>query len=251
MDQNELSDTGISSQSNRYYYLFIKKTFKFLLPVSLVSFLLSYVTGFSFFFAYNFHFSALVFPLFARALERKYMFLVCNGILAFLGKTFKFYSSSLSVPDFNDHDESTRSTTEAREEKPVSESTLFAGQEDEIHACPDKTEVNAAEEKLKLQENGNEHVSVSFTSEIDQGTQAGGLMIDNEDLDLIEEEEEEIPLDEEDMEEGGGLLCASASEEEVGVNINTEELNRKFEEFIRKMKEEIRIQAQQPQLVTV
>nr|XP_027089500.1 uncharacterized protein LOC113710597 [Coffea arabica] len=242
MDQNELSDIGISSQSNRYY-LFMKKTFKFLVPVSLVSFLLSYVTGFSFFFAYNFHFSALVFPLFARALERKYMFLICNGILAFLGKTFKFYSSSLSVPDFNDHDESTR--------KPVSESTLFAGQEDEIHACPDKTEVNAAEEKLKLQENGNEHVRVSFTSEIDQGTQAGGLMIDNEDLDLIEEEEEEVPLDEEDMEEGGGLLCASASEEEVGVNINTEELNRKFEEFIRKMKEEIRIQAQQPQLVTV
>lgn len=243
MDQDELYEIEISSHSNRYH-LFIKKTVKFLVPVSLVSFLLSYVTGFSFFFAYDFHFSALVFPLFAHALDRKYMFLICNGILAFLVKTLKFSSSSLSGPDFNDHDEFTRSTAQVSEEKLLSESTLLAGDDDEIHACPDKTAVvHAAEDKMKLREKGNEHVSVSFTSEIDQGMQAGRLMIDDQDLDMIEEEE--------DMEEGGGLLCASAADqEEVGVNINTEELNQKFEEFIRKVKEEIRIQAQQPQLVT-
>nr|XP_016472801.1 PREDICTED: uncharacterized protein LOC107794786 [Nicotiana tabacum] len=76
------------------YKELIKKTLQFLVLVSLISFLLSYTYGFSFFFTYNFHFSALVFPLFAHVFDRKYMFLLCNGILAFLAKNLSCSSSS-------------------------------------------------------------------------------------------------------------------------------------------------------------
>lgn len=58
----------------------------------------------------------------------------------------------------------------------------------------------------------------------------------------IEEEEEETRIfAEEDVEAGNGMLMSSTS---------TEELNKKFEDFIRRMKEELRIEAQrQPIMV--
>ncbi|KAL3519281.1 hypothetical protein ACH5RR_017430 [Cinchona calisaya] len=156
------------------------------------------------------------------------MFLICNGILAFLVKTLNFNSShSLSFPD---HDNSIKADTDEDN---------YANMASE---SPQKTAIIAEEEKedrVEMQEKGNQEL---------KGRQpaAGGLIISNEDLlDMIEEEEEE-----EEVEEGGGnggLLggASAAQEEEESVNINTEELNKKIEEFIRKMKEEIRIQAHQ------
>ncbi|KAL3521827.1 hypothetical protein ACH5RR_014661 [Cinchona calisaya] len=247
MDENALSNykIEISSKSNnsKKYYLSMKKTLQFLVPISLVSFLVSYTWGFSFILSYNFHFSTLVFPFFAQALERKYMFLIFNGILAFLVKTLNFNSSSssLSLSNFNDNEDS---------EKPFSESTpenvavLAEGDDDDdddqegevYYAAADYQKNELAEEDNQellegIEENEEEVINVPLNGEI------------TEYVEMLDDEEEE---------EDGGLIGASAAEDGINeVNVNTEELNKKFEEFIRKMKEELRIQALQPQLVTV
>lgn len=76
-------------------------------------------------------------------------------------------------------------------------------------------------------------------------------------LDTAEDERESDVLISEDTDgeedggiEGWGPVGASPAEEENTLDLNTEELNRKIEAFIRKMKEEIRIEAQQ-QLIAV
>ncbi|GFY90674.1 hypothetical protein Acr_07g0008710 [Actinidia rufa] len=70
----------------------------------------------------------------------------------------------------------------------------------------------------------------------------------NEVNDVITENE---VIDEEELEESWRLLPPSTAAP-VGneVNVSTDELNRKFDEFIRKMKEEIRI-GDQRQLIDV
>ncbi|KAH6787748.1 hypothetical protein C2S52_007300 [Perilla frutescens var. hirtella] len=62
----------------------------------------------------------------------------------------------------------------------------------------------------------------------------------------VEEEEEE-----EEHQENKGEQGTSTVEEVSDANVSTEELNQKIEEFIKKMKEEIRIEAQQQPLITV
>ncbi|XP_009766403.1 uncharacterized protein [Nicotiana sylvestris] len=95
-DYNYGSQTIETAKKPNIYNELIKKTLQFLVLVSLIFFLLYYTYGFSFFFTYNFHFSALVFPLFAHGFDRKYMFLLCNAILAFLAKNLSCTSSSSS-----------------------------------------------------------------------------------------------------------------------------------------------------------
>ncbi|KAL1320398.1 hypothetical protein HN51_065121 [Arachis hypogaea] len=102
---------------------------------------------------------------FTHTLQRKYMFLICNAILAFLAKT----SSS-------------------------------SNHQHEQHALVPPTAMALPQE----QEQEDEEEEVEDTSSS-----------------IMETNNEQV--------------------EEVG---NAEELNRKFEEFIRKMKQEIRIQAQ-------
>ena len=64
-------------------------------------------------------------------------------------------------------------------------------------------------------------------------------------LEAITGTEHDEEKEEEDASES--LIPPSTEAEENEVNVSTEELNRKFDEFIRKMKEEIRIGAQAAQ----
>lgn len=72
---------------------------------------------------------------------------------------------------------------------------------------------------------------------------------------VSEAEKEEVEGKDEEDEEGGtgrGVMMVTQDDDELAESTmvtneeltNTDELNRKFEEFIRKMKEEIRIEAQ-------
>lgn len=63
---------------------------------------------------------------------------------------------------------------------------------------------------------------------------------------LIAESEEE---DYDEVEDSTILDGDSLVEEGNCMNVNTDELNKKIEEFIKKMKEEIRIEAQQQLIV--
>lgn len=234
----------------------MKKTLQFLVPISVLSFLLAYASCFSFIFTYNFHFSTLVFALFSRALERKYMFLICNGILAFLVKTLSFNScSSPSASDFIQDEpmkisEDQRPTSWTEKPVPYKESAIpvqyhnsisksVAVEEEEEEKHEKKVYINDSDEQEqeKAPEGGKEVKSQMETS----------LIMESDDV-YSSEDDYETDI-EESAAAAASLLGASVAEEGNEINLNTEELNQKFEEFIRKMKEEIRIEAQQQLVV--
>ncbi|KAF7840525.1 hypothetical protein G2W53_002823 [Senna tora] len=123
-----------------------------------------------------YYFSTFLFSIFTHTLQTKYMFLLCNAILAFLANSSAFHNNNNIVP----------------EEATNTNSSLVA-----------------QEEEVEEQEDGG--------------------IISTIEASIEEEEEEEI--------RGG------SDEDQL---VNSDELNRKFEEFIRKMKEEIKIEAQRP-----
>lgn len=182
------------------------------------------------------------------------MFLICNGILAFLVKTLSFNddSSFLSVSEIDDNDESSTKVADEFRGKPVSaesspdQNVALADDEEEKHGANQIKGAVAGEEEPQeeaalavVELGGKPKVSSAVEKEV---RQTRDFIIESEELDMMSEVDDE----EEDMEEGGKALA----EQEMDVNVNTEELNKKFEEFIRKMKEDIRIQARQ-QLIAV
>ncbi|KAF9664380.1 hypothetical protein SADUNF_Sadunf16G0012600 [Salix dunnii] len=192
----------MQDQTYQYHVL---RILRFLIPVSLFSLFLCFSSGFPLFpKPMIFYINTGVFSFFSHYLERKYMFLICNGILAILAK------SSVSS----------------------SEPTLYSAK---AEATVDDQEVHVASvEPLKdivLATEEEEEETASSQALISEEEE---YMEDNTECMVKQEEEEE----EEEEEEGNEELTS------------TEELNRRFEEFIRKMKEEIRIEAQQ-QLIAV
>ncbi|KAI8001637.1 hypothetical protein LOK49_LG09G00060 [Camellia lanceoleosa] len=210
MDQNEKQKLQTSIQSNKYRQ-FLMKTMQFLLSVSVLSFLLSYSSAISNFFHYfSFRFSTL---LFSQTLERKYIFLICNGIVAVLVKNLNFTSSSPPGSDLRDV---FAKTDQEDGMKPVLEMEAPVEDEETSVACIEEEQENGS---LNIKQEGDSRALITVTDD-------------------DEEEEEE--------KDSGSLIPPLSAEDEGNeVNVSTEELNRKFDEFIRKMKEEIRIEAQQ------
>ncbi|KAK4398831.1 hypothetical protein Sango_1358600 [Sesamum angolense] len=207
-------------------YQFLKKTLQFLVLVSFFSCLYSYVSGFPFFFSYNLQFSTLVFPLLAQALDRKYMFLICNGILAVLAKNLRLSSSSLNMKSAED------SVKEITQLPPLKEETTVEENLASMECAGTPHDVAVAHEKQTQQQ-----------QEQDYGdSRKDGIILESEEW---EEEDDEDGLEASRIAEG-----ISETERVIDASVSTEELNKKFEEFIRKMKEEIRVEAQQ-QLITV
>lgn len=203
---------------------FINKTLQFLVVVSFSFFLYSYFSGFPFFFfSYNLQLSSLIFPLCARALDRKYMFLVCNGIVVFLAKT----------GILNSAEDGAEKVTEI---PAVMKEETFRTNAESMEYTINSTQVAVSEEQTIQQH------SVQDDGDIDKGAEetkmTDGTLLESEEL---EEEDDEY------LEENKTIDSLSEVNE---ARVSTEELNRKIEEFIRKMKEEIRIEAQQ-QLITV
>ncbi|XP_031101855.1 uncharacterized protein LOC116005759 [Ipomoea triloba] len=184
-----------STKPNKYPLCYLKKALQFLVPLSLL--ILS---------SYNFHFS--------HALERKYMFLICNGILFFLAKTLTFTSSftDLDYTPFN--------------VQSLPPETLI-GLDHDAHQLQQQEEEEEEEEKEEIFSSSGHGGALKVEADDEKGGGAG--LVDA--LQTDDEEEEE--------------------EEDNDMNINTEELNRRVEEFIRKMKEEIRIEAKQQHLIAV
>ncbi|KAL3627288.1 hypothetical protein CASFOL_028651 [Castilleja foliolosa] len=209
------------------YYQFIKKTLQFLVLVSVFSSLYSYLSGFQFFFGYNLQLSTLVFPLFARVLDRKYMFLICNGILAFLAKSLKLSSSSsLNHNGGLMNEGGLKKITEMP-------STL----EEYDNHPPDVRVEEEREEQMAQQEDDygdmhNDYEEMKIES----------VILEREECEEDDEREEDNDYE---FKENRTLDSISSIEELNDASVSTEELNKKFEEFIKKMKEEIRIEAQQ------
>lgn len=184
-----------------------KKKLQFIALVSFFSFLFPYYSGFS---SYNLQVSTLIFSLFAHAIDRKYVFLICNGILALLVNNFTFFGFIKSAED---------GAKQIREDIPA-----FSVEDNVAYDISPVAGEDETEHQNEYGYGGGDQ---------DMKAAEDGLEVEEEE----DEEEEEV--------------TENTTVEEVNDGIvSTEELNQKFEEFIRKMKEEIRVEAQQ-QLVTV
>ncbi|XP_058196841.1 uncharacterized protein LOC131312858 [Rhododendron vialii] len=221
MDENQIQELQSTSWFNNYNQL-LKKALQFLVSLSFLSFLfLSCSSSPSSHFSHylKFHSSTLLFPILSQALDRKYIFLICNGIVAILVKSLSFTTNSMPSPDFTEDVVKAVAETEAS----VDDKESIIGCAMEPLENVSNTEVEEEEENGSLSIRGGESPPL-ITGTEEEGGGGGG--------------EPSIPP-------------SSAEDEGNEVNVSTEELNRKIDEFIRKIKEEIRIGAQKQQLVAV
>lgn len=237
MDRNE---NGLNKK------LFLKRTLQFVFSISAFSIFLCYSSGFFIHpQTFNAYFSTFLFTLFTHTLERKYMFLICNGILAFLVKNSLIitttsshsHSDQLHASDYmveyrkqqltNDQDHQEIWTHQI-----VAPLTSFESHE-EVSIMAEEQDDEYCEEKVsEAEEHKEDTLYIQNEACIADEKEIKLKGIYNDDDDDVDDKVDETTL---------------ATNEEL---VNTEELNRKFEEFIRKMKEEMRIEAQ-TQLISV
>ncbi|XP_075477095.1 uncharacterized protein LOC142518235 [Primulina tabacum] len=189
-----------SNTQQRSLNKFLKKI---LLSVSIFSFLFSYYHSFysSSLLEYPrnlHHFSANPFRFSSHAMNKSYVFLICNGILVFLSKTSGLVPCS---PGFDVND---------LLQKRVNDDICLQMYDDFF----DTKEPVLHKELLSAAPNAEEQGEEDLNEEMKQVS----IFIADEE----EKEEEE-------------------KEKEVEEMLSTEELNQKFEEFIRRMKEDIMI----------
>ncbi|KAK7412731.1 hypothetical protein VNO78_04319 [Psophocarpus tetragonolobus] len=231
MEQNQSEDIQILNEKQ-----FLKRTLQFVLSLSAFSVFVLYCCGFSIHpESFSAYYSTCLFSMFTHTLERKYMFLICNGILAFVAKT-SLMNSSDSADTFDPLSE-TKATVSDNAVVPL------------VASFESPENVPLVVEEQKGQEENNEQVSDEIAHEeaiIMCTTTEGG----ESEAYITEEEEDEEGETESRVEVAQQDDLAETTITTNEDLVSTEELNRKFEEFIRKMKEEIRIEAQR-QLIAV
>jgi len=238
----------------------LMKLTQILISVSVFTFIFSPSSLFLFLHYFKFYFSTLPFQLYTHNIDKNSMFLLCNGLLVFVGltKSFSASSSDHDEPSNNSKDLSSSQYIQEEEEQVEEDGSQYhvldveanepilereaekiiskpneqnAEAEEEIEMKVCSTEVEENIEKIifiEEEEQGEEEVEL-FDAHDDEGNKASEI-----DYILIEEnnvEEEEHEEDEEDY------------VEEESCVLSTEELNKKFEDFIKKMKEDLRIDA--------
>lgn len=148
------------------------------------------------------------------------MFLICNGILVFLAKTSVSSSSSSCVG-----------------KKFSSATELYSEVKAPLHDVTRTTESDS----LK---------NVALAAEEDQEQEDSEEKKKEQGYLSREEEREKEALGAEGEDEEEEVVEATEGENTEDTQISTDELNKRIEDFIRRTKEELRIEAQR-QLITV
>ncbi|GAB4845991.1 hypothetical protein Ancab_024995 [Ancistrocladus abbreviatus] len=244
------------------YYQSMKKVTKFLVSFSLFSFFFSNPSWISLFLnSFILHLSNFPSQFLSLVHDKSYIFLLCNGILVFLAKYSTRVTNS-SQPQINLEDEFFEKDDEnLQPTNPLSssESLEKIGQDEDEDEGWRKWLVLREEEKRT--EDGEEEKNEEMMGE-KRETKGGereenGILDDEEQMERkcgenglsveVQKEKEKEEEEDEDEDEDEDVN----EDEEGGITtMSTEELNRKFEEFIRKMKEDIRIEARR-QLIMV
>ncbi|KAI4303558.1 hypothetical protein MLD38_039169 [Melastoma candidum] len=214
-------------------------------PISVLAFLLcrsSWNVDPLFPHSFNVFLSTGLFSVLAQTFERKFVFLVCNGILAILAWSCRNLTGSSSFPSPDPELDVLASIT-IQGEPLADENVILLNS-----AC-----IAFAEDK-RLEQQQEEEPDQQRMPTLPVGTredkiEAKGLIPDYEDFNTKEDEPEDV-----EGGEGEESLSDFDVTEEAGAStvedVTTEELNRRIEEFIRKMKAEIQIEAQS-QLIAV
>ncbi|RDY01427.1 hypothetical protein CR513_15246, partial [Mucuna pruriens] len=225
---------------------YIIKLIQLLVPLSVFSFFIPPSSLLVFLYHFNFYFSTFSLQLFTHTIDKNCMFLLCNGLLVFVGIT-RSLSGSSSVAEsesskyVEDGSQSPYSDAEANEAIVLVRKEVM----EKIHE-PDHEHNTEAEHAIEIKYSGEE------------GEESiGNIVLEGEEeekgnRESVLKEEDEVDEDKEsEIEEF--LIGESVEEEEVvdepnGV-LSTEELNKKFDDFIRRMKEDLRIEAQRQLLM--
>ncbi|KAM1168496.1 hypothetical protein ACFX19_030926 [Malus domestica] len=239
-DQNQQTLTN-------YYYnsidnQLLKKIAKFLLSASVFSFCFSRSSMLSFLHSFNFYFSTFPYQLFTHTIDKNFIFLICNLLFVFLAKHSGLTRSPVQS-SYPNHEETSLKNREGGLEfgSPMLETEEPVSPKEDAKAGSMNSLENVAAEE--------EHESEPLINQVEKHAEKEVI----EDYEEQKEQEPESMLlvsEEEEEEEEDGKL---AEEDEDGTGRfgnSTEELNKKFEDFIRRMKEELRIEAQR-QLIMV
>lgn len=184
------------------------------------------------------------------------MFLLCNGLLVFVGITKSLSGSSSSDDDkpshyIKDDPQSQFLAVEANE-------LMLEIVEAEEKTCEPDEQNNAVEQVTEIKKCVEEE-NIEKIILVDEEEGKGSSLVLKEEVKELDEETELFDVcDQEDdkrSEIDYILIEESTEEEEENVEeencmLSTEELNKKVEDFIRKMKEDLRIEARR-QLVVV
>ncbi|GAV68801.1 hypothetical protein CFOL_v3_12304 [Cephalotus follicularis] len=193
---------------------FLKKLTQLLLSVSVFSLLFAHSPVLSLLHSLTFHFSTFPIQLFSHTLDKNCIFFLCNGLVVFLAKFSGLINSSSSK-----NNQSTDQTFKHYENDTTSftlETRAPLVEGESLKPVLEDVDVNEGQEIEKLVV---EEKRVLYKKERET------------DFFVAEDEEEEHESGLFNEEEGNGLLT-------------TEELNKKFDDFIRKMKKELKIEAQ-------
>lgn len=248
----------------------IKKVTPFLLSISVFSFIFSTSSSSNSWF--KFYFSSLPLQLVSHTLDKSWIFLIANGILVVIANTSTnmttHYSPSRS--DLNDMlhskiDDSLNSPPAVFQPHIKNDVSLEVEELEEAKENPSIPEEEEEKRCLILAEEEESHTQELQITDIlpeeedvlENSTEKKLMVIKEEDY-VVEDESEDPEkysiIEDEDYDEKQ-LYEEEDEEEEEGYSsmdkLSTEELNKKFEDFIRKMKEELRIEAKQQQLVLV
>ncbi|CAI9756820.1 unnamed protein product [Fraxinus pennsylvanica] len=186
------------------------------------------------------YFSTYPFHLLGLAFNKNCIFLICNGLLVFVAKTSGGSVSSSSGSDVNELShkniaDSLQPTLETKEPTLLIKDVMDVDSTDN-EENEELKEENEAEASKELEEEEKEKV-LDECSCVDEKKLTNLIM---EDL------EGDGPGD------GGGEneseigLLSEEEEEESMEQLSTEELNKKFEDFILKMKEDIKMGSSTP-----
>lgn len=233
-----------------------KAVTKLIVSVSVFSLFFSHTTLISFLHYFKFYFSTLPLKLFSHTLDKNCTFLLCNGLLVFLAK----YSGLLSVssspsPSNNnksnltvDHHESFKNY----EDDPQPQMTIIETTTDEVPmTLEQEAELESTQTQQKQNAEEKESEAAITKTETEETREEQEKEEAEEESALLEEDgEEEAEAESSFFIEGEGGEGEEEEEEGGNGKLSDEELNKKFEDFIRKMKEELRIEARQ-QLIMV
>ncbi|GLT57468.1 hypothetical protein SLA2020_304360 [Shorea laevis] len=242
MDQTEHRKLQILSQFIGSQFL--RKFTKLLLSLTVFSLFFSHLSIISMLYSFNFYLHTLPIKLLSHNIDKNCIFLLFNGLLVFLAKYSSLISSS---SNHNIPDGSFKGCKDVQQSEPI-----------QVQLWENEVVVEA--ENGRIIEEVAERETEKFGLEEEEETKNREGDIVNSIMDGEQKEEdydENGDFCEEDVKEIDGSYVIQEVEEEEEEEmeeenglLSTEELNKKFDEFIRKMKEDLRIEAQQ-QLILV
>ncbi|XP_027344220.1 uncharacterized protein LOC113856560 [Abrus precatorius] len=224
---------------------YLIKLIQLLVSFSVFSFFFSPSSLVAFIYHFNFYFSTFSLQLFTHTIDKNCMFLLCNGLLVFVGITRSLSGSSTfdeSPKYVEDASQSLYSDVEAN--KPI------------LEKIDEPAEQNSeAEHAIEIKYFGEEGVENIENTNLEGEEEVKGC---RESVLKEEESEGKFELygaeDEDKESEIDELVIGESIEEEEVVEepnwvLSTEELNKKFDDFIRRMKEDLRVEAQRQLLM--